>query len=80
VITRNLQIPPTFLVDGRVAGTWKIERKRKLATLTLTPFAALVARVRGELEVEGELLLAFVEPDAEREVVVAGAKKKTPKR
>jgi hypothetical protein len=80
VITRNLQIPPTFLVDGRVAGTWKIERKRKLATLTLTPFAALAARVRGELEAEGELLLAFVEPDAEREVVVAGAKKKTPKR
>ena len=75
VITRNLMIPPTFLVDGRVAGTWKIERKRRLATLTLTPFASLAARVRGELEAEGEALLAFVEPDAgEHDVVVAGGK------
>jgi hypothetical protein len=75
VITRNLQIPPTLLVDGRVAGTWKIERKRKVATLALTPFGTLAARVRGELEAEGEALLAFVELDAgEREGIVAGGK------
>jgi hypothetical protein len=71
VVTRNLQIPATFLVDGIVAGTWKAERKKKVATLTLKPFGALAAKVRRALEAEGEALLGFVEPVAEtREVVV----------
>src|SRR3989440_1478791 len=35
---KNLRIPGTFLVDGFVAGTWRVERKKDAATLTLTPF------------------------------------------
>ena len=41
ISTANLQVTATFLVDGRVAGTWRIERKKKAATLTLTPFQKL---------------------------------------
>ena len=35
-LRKNLQVKPTFLVDGFVAGIWSIEVKRREATLTLT--------------------------------------------
>ena len=63
VVTKNLQVKATFLVDGVVAGTWTIERK-KAATLVLSPFATLKKPVRAALEAEGEPLVRFVEPDA----------------
>lgn len=59
----NLRVLPTFLVDGRVAGTWKTEATKKVARLQLTSFADLTAKSRRELEKEGELLLAFVAPE-----------------
>ncbi len=68
--TKNLVIQPTFLVDGRVAGVWKAERKKKIVTLTARPFVALAAGVRHELEEEGERLLAFLEPEAASRRVV----------
>jgi Winged helix DNA-binding domain len=64
VITRNLRVHPTFLVDGFVAGTWEIERKRATATLRLSPFAALPRRAAKALGAEGERLLRFAEEDA----------------
>lgn len=64
VFLPGLRVAATFLVDGVVAGTWKAERVKATATLTLTPFAKLAKPVRGELEEEGEALLAFLEPDA----------------
>jgi len=60
----NLRILPTFLVDGFVAGTWKIERKRSSATLLVEPFGALPKGTREELAREGEALVRFVEEDA----------------
>jgi hypothetical protein len=72
IATANLQVKPTFLVDGRVAGTWKITRTAKAATLTLAPFAAITKAVRRDLEAEGDALLGFVEPDvAKRAVTIA---------
>lgn len=62
IATRNLQVLATFLVDGRVAGTWKIETKRKKVTLTLSPFEDLSASTRDDLADEGLRLLNFVEP------------------
>jgi hypothetical protein len=55
---KNLQVKPTFLVDGFVAGIWSIAVKRREATLTLTgsPDDAIVA--------EGERLLRWAHPDA----------------
>ena len=74
LVTKNLQVPATFLVDGFVAGTFKVERKKKAATLTLTPFGKLLKKDLRALEAEGEALLAFVEPEAAtREVVVAAS-------
>jgi hypothetical protein len=64
VVSKNLQVRATFLVDGRVAGTWKIERKKKTAKLVLEPFAALARSTKKELGAEGEALLAFAEEDA----------------
>jgi hypothetical protein len=70
VITKNLRVHPTILVDGVVAGTWKVESKRSTATLRVQPFGKLRKKVRGELEREGDGLLEFLEPDAgTREVV-----------
>jgi len=64
ITSRNLQVAATVLVDGFVAGTWRVERTRAAATLRLLPFATLPARTRREVEAEGEALLAFVEPDS----------------
>ena len=63
LITKNLHVPATFLIDGRVAGTWKIERAKKSATLIIHPFAPLPAKAKAELKHEGEPLLHFIEPD-----------------
>jgi len=64
IVTKNLLVKATFLVDGFVAGTWTIARKKAAATLQLTPFAPLKKPARVELEREGDALLRFVEPDA----------------
>ncbi len=60
----NLRLLPTFLVDGVVRGLWRVQRKRKAATLLVTPFAPLTKAVRRELDEEGEALLRFIEEDA----------------
>ena len=60
----NLRLLSSFLVDGVVAGIWRVEARRKIATLTLTPFAQQPRRVQAELRDEGERLLRFLEPDA----------------
>lgn len=64
VFQPGLRVLATFLIDGMVAGTWRIDRKKTTATLTLTPFATVPKSARGELEEEGEGLLEFVEPEA----------------
>jgi hypothetical protein len=52
------------LVDGFVAGHWKVERRRDEATLTVRMFEPVPRRVHGELEREGDRLVRFVEDDA----------------
>jgi hypothetical protein len=64
ISTANLQIRATYLVDGRVAGTWKIDRSRQAATLVLEPFGRLTKKTSKELEREAGPLLAFMEPNA----------------
>ncbi|MCK6445742.1 MAG: winged helix DNA-binding domain-containing protein [Planctomycetes bacterium] len=72
VVTKNLRVLATFLLDGRVAGTWDVERKKRDATLTLAPFAKLAKAEREALAAEGERLLEFLEPDAEKRIVRFG--------
>ncbi|MCE9595394.1 MAG: winged helix DNA-binding domain-containing protein [Planctomycetes bacterium] len=64
VVTKNLRVLATFLVDGRVAGTWEVERKKMAATLVLAPFSKLAKSEREALSLEGERLLEFTDPDA----------------
>jgi hypothetical protein len=49
----------TFLVDGFVAGGWRIARARNHATLDIEPFAPLATPDQAALEEEGARLLAF---------------------
>jgi Winged helix DNA-binding domain len=60
----GLRVAPTFLVDGFVAGTWGVERKKDAATLTVQPFEPLPKKTQGELANEADDLVRFVEPDA----------------
>jgi hypothetical protein len=62
VVTKNLRIHPTFLVDGFAAGMWSIKATKKKATLTLQPFGKLPKQARKQLEAEGDALLRFAEP------------------
>ena len=70
---RNLQILPSFLVDGYVAGIWSVEVKKKLATLRLEPFHKLRKADVAALTVEAERVLRLQAPDsASYAVEVAG--------
>ena len=73
VVSKNLQVAATFLVDGVVAGTWKVTRVRGVATLAATPFVAVRKRDRATLEREGEALLRFVDPNARGHAVTFAA-------
>jgi hypothetical protein len=78
----NGVIPATFLLDGRVAGTWSVDRERldppgtragrRLATLTVTPFARPDAASRRALLAEAEDFVRFMADDAaDHRVVLA---------
>jgi Winged helix DNA-binding domain len=68
--TKTPHSTPTFLVDGSVAGKWRVERSAKNATLRLEPFEALPATAKRDLRDEAERLVRFHEPDAESHAVV----------
>ncbi len=58
----------TFLVDGFVAGYWKITRERARATLQLEPFNRLTRQARIALADEGERLLAFAAAELDHDI------------
>jgi Winged helix DNA-binding domain len=64
LVTKNLRVRATFLVDGTISGTWTVERARKAATLVLAPFSSLPKRVVKPLVEESSELLRFLEADA----------------
>ena len=59
------RVRATFLLDGFVSGTWKIEKTKGAATLLIEPFEPLPEAARDALLEEGERLTRFVEDDAE---------------
>ena len=61
--TKNPQSVQTFLVDGAVAGSWRVERAGGKATLRLEPFEPLPRQARDEVRDEAERLVRFHEPD-----------------
>lgn len=70
ITSKNLLVPPMVLLDGFVAGTWRLEIKRKAAEVTIRPFAPLKARDRADLEAEAESLLATFAPGVAASVCV----------
>ena len=57
VITRNGDVLSTVLVDGFVAATWTIDRRRGLE---IEPLRRLTKTERAEVDEEGERLVEFV--------------------
>lgn len=51
---------PVLLVDGRGAGTWKLERSRKAADVVVEPFEELADEVRQGLVAETEDVIRFL--------------------
>jgi Winged helix DNA-binding domain len=49
-----------LLVDGRMLGTWRHDRKGRRLAVTFHPFVKIPARVRSAAEAEAELLAAFL--------------------
>jgi hypothetical protein len=64
MFTRNGIFPGTVLVDGFVAGMWKITRSRAAAALTVELFGPLGPGDRDAVTGEGGRLLAFAAPEA----------------
>jgi hypothetical protein len=58
VISMNGDVAQTFLVDGFVAGIWRVEKGR----VALEPFSTLPRSVRRDLQGEAERLEAFLAP------------------
>jgi hypothetical protein len=72
-VRKNLQIRPSFLVDGRVAGIWAIDVRRREATLTLTPGRRLAKADRAALVEEGERLVRWARPECKAHHVAVEA-------
>lgn len=64
LVTKNLRVRATFLVDGFVKGFWKFSSGKSKAVLELEPLEKLTKKMKAELEAEGEKLLRFAEPEA----------------
>ena len=63
--TRDGSMPSIALLDGFTGATWKIERHRGMATLTIRPFARVSDKDTEALTEEGVRLLAFVAADTD---------------
>lgn len=62
VVSRNGDVLPTFLVDGRVAGLWWVEPDGAGTRIELEPFEPIPKAARRALDDEAERLRAFYEP------------------
>jgi hypothetical protein len=64
MFTRNGIFPGTVLLDGFVAGMWRIDRARDAVTLVVEMFRDRVSAAdRDAIEAEGLRMLAFTAPD-----------------
>ena len=62
----------TLTVDGRVAASWDLERRRGAVRLSVTPHVELARAARAEIRSEGERTARFVEPGARSYEVAIG--------
>ncbi len=71
IFTKNLLVPATFTIDGRIAGLWNVElaKRQQTATLTVRSFGAIGKPVQKQLTVEADSLIGFLEPGAKHRAV-----------
>jgi hypothetical protein len=60
----GLRVAATILIDGFVAGTWTVTKKKGVAALTIVAFDTLTPQNRADLAEEAERLIRFIETDA----------------
>lgn len=60
VYTGGGMLHPVLLVDGRGAGTWKLDRRRKATNVIVEPFEELADEVRQGLAAETADVIRFV--------------------
>jgi hypothetical protein len=73
IASKNGMPPPTYLIDGFVHGTWRIDHAQHDVKLVLSPFSEIPSRHEAALIAEGESLLRFLHPDATRHAVQVGS-------
>ncbi len=61
----NGMLPPTFVINGRVRGTWKRTFKKKWAVIASQPFTPLSAAEHRALIAAAQRFGGFLEMDAE---------------
>jgi hypothetical protein len=61
-------ISPVLLVDGRIQGVWRHERKGRRVLVAVEPFKRLTKQVRAEAEREAEALAAYLGGELELSV------------
>ena len=66
--SKNGLIPAMVLVDGVVAGTWRIEAKKKFVSVSVRLFEKVSAQDRRAIEAEALSAAAFLAPDAKPDV------------
>jgi Winged helix DNA-binding domain len=60
--TKNLRVRATVLVDGAVAGFWRLEKSRGRAAVVVEPLVKLRAAERRAVLAEAEDAARFIEP------------------
>lgn len=73
VMTVNGIVRGSILVDGFVAGTWRFDRAKGRAAVSVTHFTPLSAADRAALSAEGLRLLAAGDPGAAHDVTFTAA-------
>ena len=66
--TLNGMVPGAVLVDGFFRGAWRTERRKRAATLVVTPYARVSKRHSAQIEREALRLLEWLAPDAAHEI------------
>jgi hypothetical protein len=66
--TRNGIFPGTVLLDGFVAGMWRLARSRRTAALTVELFGSVPSRDRDAVGEEAQRLLGFAAPGNTHEI------------
>ncbi|MGG1554649.1 winged helix DNA-binding domain-containing protein [Paenibacillus ferrarius] len=73
IFTSNGIVRPTILIDGYVAGTWKLHRERGKTVVVADMFGKIAQAELAALQEEGEGLLHFIGAEAKASEIVVNS-------